>query len=110
MPGRDKTRVELLWFEDCPNHMHTEVLIRGVAADLGLDITIERRLVADMEAARRLRFPGSPTVRIDGVDVEPGFNEPVEGFLGCRVYSTPGGLRGTPETRWIRDAIVAQRT
>lgn len=108
MPLDRSLRVELLWFEDCPNHAIAEEMVRDLARDLGLAVALERVLVSDVETARRLRFAGSPTVRINGVDIEPGVIEPAEGLLGCRVYATKAGLRGVPDAEWIRDALRAQ--
>ncbi len=54
--------------------------------------------------ARRLRFPGSPTIRIDGRDVFPT-GELADGSLGCRVYATPEGLAATPTAEMIEQAL-----
>ena len=49
--------------------------------------------------------PGSPTIRIDGVDVPPGFSDPGDYTPRCRVYWTNAGLRGVPERSWIEAAL-----
>jgi hypothetical protein len=58
----------------------------------------------------RLRFLGSPTVRVDGRDVEPGADERDEFALACRVYRTQDGLRGQPDPEWITAALRASQT
>lgn len=62
--------------------------------------------VPDLETARRLRFLGSPTVRVDGRDVEPGADERSDYVLSCRIFRTEEGLRGQPNERWIRKALL----
>jgi hypothetical protein len=53
-----------------------------------------------------LRFLGSPTIRVDGRDVEPGAEERQEFVLSCRVYRTERGLAGQPDEAWIREALT----
>lgn len=66
------TRVEILYFDGCPNHEPARALVERVAAELQLDPSIDLVEVVDPEAAAELRCLGSPTVRVDGRDVEPG--------------------------------------
>jgi hypothetical protein len=99
-------RVEILYFEGCPNHEPARTLVERVAADLQLEPTIDLVEVADAESAAELRFLGSPTIRVDGRDVEPGASERHEYVLSCRVYRTERGLAGQPDEAWIRDALT----
>ena len=72
-----------------------------------LGVVPELRLVnvADDEAARRLRFLGSPTIRVAGEDVDPQVGERDDYGLSCRVYRTERGIAGQPDERWVRDAL-----
>ena len=65
-------RVEILYFDGCPNHHGARELVQQVSSELGVAPEIRMVEVADLEAAERLRFLGSPSVRVDGCDVEPG--------------------------------------
>jgi hypothetical protein len=103
-------RVEILYFEGCPNHEPARALVDRLAGELRVEPEIELIQVADPEAAVRLRFLGSPTVRVNGVDVEPGAEERREFVLSCRVYRGESGFSGQPEERWIRDALVEATT
>jgi len=58
--------VEILYFDGCPNYEQTHALVGALVAELGLKPKIELVGVPDAEAAARLRFLGSPTVRVDG--------------------------------------------
>jgi hypothetical protein len=99
-------RVELLYLDDCPNHEallpHLEQLLH--AAEIPVEIAT--RSVPDETAAQRERFLGSPTVRIDGRDVEPGAEERDDYGLKCRLYRADAGLRGAPLDEWILDALT----
>jgi hypothetical protein len=57
-------------------------------------------------AARRERFLGSPTVRVDGQDVEPGARERDDFGIKCRLYATNDGLRTMPRDEWVLDALA----
>jgi hypothetical protein len=57
-------------------------------------------------AAEEARFPGSPTVRVDGHDVEPGSEPATECIVGCRLYRLEHRFAGQPEERWIRQALL----
>ena len=98
-------RVELLWFEGCPNHVAAETMLREVLAARDLPVAIERIEVPDEATGTAMCFPGSPTIRIDGEDVEPGW-EPCEDCTPrCRVYATDEGLRGLPPREWVVAAV-----
>lgn len=100
--------IELLWFEDCPNHEAAELMLRDVLTEAGVVPVIKRIEVADEAVGRATVFPGSPTIRINGQDVEPGW-EPCEDCTPrCRLYPTSEGLRGVPERQWVVDTLRAQ--
>jgi hypothetical protein len=100
-----RPRVEILYFDGCPNHEPARALVERVAAELGLHAKIELIEVADPDSASRLRFLGSPSVRVEGRDVEPGADERSDFVLSCRVYRSERGLVGQPEADWIRSAL-----
>jgi hypothetical protein len=97
-----------MFFDGCPNHdallPHLEQLLRG--AEIRAEIRLRR--IANDTAAQHERFLGSPTVRVDGRDVEPGAEARVDFGLKCRLYRTPAGLRGTPSDEWILDALARE--
>jgi hypothetical protein len=72
----------------------------------GASAEIELRRISDDETAQRECFLGSPTVRVDGHDVEPGARDRRDFGLKCRLYATGDGLRGTPLDDWVLDALV----
>jgi hypothetical protein len=100
-------QVEVLIFEGCPNAEATVAAAREAIglAKVAADVRIVR--VESDDAARRLRFLGSPTVRVDGHDVEAGTRDRGDFGLQCRVYSVAGRYQGTPPVDWITAALRA---
>jgi hypothetical protein len=97
--------VQLIWFSDCPNHAQARVMLREVLAELSPGTPIEDIDATDPALARELRFPGSPTIRIDGRDIDPAYVDPGDYTPRCRLYRTVAGLRGLPERAWIEAAL-----
>jgi hypothetical protein len=102
--------IELLWFEGCPNHEGARILLHEVVASLAPGAGIRDTDASDPAVAARLRFPGSPTIRVSGVDVDPAFRDPGDYTPRCRVFHTPQGLRGIPDRGWIEAALLRART
>jgi hypothetical protein len=97
-------RVELLWWDGCPSHPETLEDLRSALSDEGVDAEVELVEVESDEQARRERFPGSPTIRLDGEDAFPAEGEPFS--LTCRVYRLRDGrVSPTPDPEDIRDAL-----
>lgn len=83
-------KVEVLYFEGCPNHAPALQLVREVVSELGLDATVEEVEVKTPEDVVERRFLGSPTVLVDGVDIEPRARERTDFAFACRTYDGPG--------------------
>jgi hypothetical protein len=98
--------IEVLYFHGCPNHEQLLEHLPRLLARAGVAAEIVPREVSDDEHARRERFLGSPTIRVDGRDIEPGAGERGDYGLKCRIYQTPDGLRGIPPEQWILDALT----
>jgi hypothetical protein len=98
--------VELLYFEGCPSYVAFLPRLRALLAEGGVDAPVLRRRGESDQAARRERFLGSPTVRIDGLDVEPSAAQRSDYALKCRLYGSPDGLRGVPPDEWLLDALA----
>jgi len=82
--------IELFYWEGCPSHPEAKALLEQVLAELGRDDQIVMTEVRSDEEAERLRFPGSPTIRVDGRDIDAmGANG--RPSLTCRIYYLPDG-------------------
>jgi hypothetical protein len=98
-------RVELLWWEGCPSTDEALAMLRTEMAALGLDPgAIDVREVPTDADAHREEFVGSPTIRIDGRDVQPVPEEPVG--LACRVYRLRDGrISPLPDRAEVRQTL-----
>lgn len=77
-------RVKFLYYEECPSHEQALERLREVMAEEGISGEVEVFEVETEERARELRFVGSPTIRVDGQDIDPP-DDPRYG-LTCRAY------------------------
>jgi hypothetical protein len=98
-------RIEVLHFDGCPSMDTFLPRLRSLLAQLGATDRLELRRIDTPEDAVQERFLGSPTVRVDGVDVEPGADERNDYGLKCRLYRTEGGVHGEPPIDWVIAAL-----
>lgn len=98
-------QVEFLWFQDCPNHEAARTLLHEVIDDIAPETAVSDIDATDPEVAKTHRFPGSPTIRVDGKDVDPTFVDPGDYTPRCRLFRSDSGIVRVPERRWIEDAL-----
>ena len=94
-------KVELLYWKGCPSYPEAEELLREVLGDGELEI----REVRTQEEAVALRFPGSPTIRVDGADVDPA-GASARPALNCRIYHLPDGRVSPLPSREMLEAAL----
>lgn len=80
-------KIELLYFTGCPNYQRALTVLQEAIKAAKLRASIDMVAVETQEEAERQRFYGSPTIRVNGVDIAPldPFAQPA---LACRVYRT----------------------
>ncbi len=100
-------KVEILYFDGCPTYVAAEKAVRDVLAGDDIEAQVEMVAVNTDEEAQEIRFPGSPTIRVDGRDLFPVPGR-TEYALGCRMYATPGGLKGSPTTEMLKEALTTE--
>lgn len=103
----DTTRVpiQLLFFDDCPNHIAAEKLLREVLVEEQIDAPITRIQVETPDEAHLYCFVGSPTIRFNGKDIDPGADDG-QYSLRCRLYQHNGSFSGLPNKEVIRAALL----
>jgi hypothetical protein len=97
--------VELLFWAGCPSHPAALADLRAAMQERGLDpgAVVVREVATDADAAGE-RFPGSPTIRVDGRDLVDAGDEPIG--LACRVYRLRDGrISPTPDPADVRAAL-----
>jgi len=99
-------KVEFFTFEGCPNHEPALRLLRETISELKIDADIEVVFVTNNDDAMSRKFLGSPSIRIDGRDIEINEDESTQYTMRCRVYRVEIGQTGVPPKKLIRDALL----
>jgi hypothetical protein len=100
-------RVEFLWWEGCPSWERALEMLRAEIERVGLEPdALEVIEITAAEDAAAHGFPGSPTIRVDGEDIQPpGPEQP--GGLTCRVYRRRDGrVSPLPDPEDLHEALV----
>ena len=105
MSTEQPIRIEILARNDCDSRGMAISVVERVVAETGVPVELEVIEVQTLAQAKTLQFLGSPTVRVDGQDVD---RQPsgADVSLGDRVYRTAKGLAGWPDEQWVREAIL----
>jgi hypothetical protein len=93
--------IEVLFFNGCPNHEPAVRLAQEVIADLGVTAEVREIVVESPEDVQTRRFLGSPSVRVNGRDIEPGAEDRIDFSHTCRMY----GASGVPDREWMAAAL-----
>jgi hypothetical protein len=101
-------RVEVFYMADCPSHPEAVKLIRDILAAEDITAEIHEVLVRDELMANKLRFLGSPTIRINGRDVAGELQRSENFALTCRLYAG-SKLVGLPPREIVHRAVVEAR-
>ncbi len=98
-------KIELLYFDACPNYKKTLEDVNEVLKQEGVEAEIEMIRVETQEEAEKLSFLGSPTLRIEGKDVDERSRDSKEFGWKCRIYPVGDKILGSPPREMIRQAL-----
>jgi hypothetical protein len=102
-------KIEFLFWQDCPSYPAALRRLQEVMAAIGDSSPIQAIEVLTDQDAERLAFPGSPTIRVDGVDVDPYGAAQMGAALTCRIYRLEDGrISPLPSADMIRRALTGQ--
>jgi hypothetical protein len=93
-------RIEILYVHGCPNYLPAVEQVERVVSSESLQAEIRSIAIRTDAEARELMFPGSPTIRVNGEDVEP--HQTSVPSLACRLYENRSGI---PSEELLRIAI-----
>jgi len=96
---KKKIKIEIQYFNGCPNSAEMIKRVKEAIKGHEKPVDYSEVLVEDYETAEKLKFRGSPTVLINGEDLE-GREEPKTSAMNCRVYEN-----GLPEIEYIKGKI-----
>jgi hypothetical protein len=100
------SQIELLCWKGCQSHPAALRMVQDAVSQLALvDVSVTARYIDTHEQAVAERFVGSPTIRVDGVDIVPPSGSEQYG-LTCRLYRLRDGRYSpTPDLLDITDAL-----
>lgn len=103
--GRRMLNVELLYFTGCPHYQRALTVLQEAIKAAKVHASIDLVAVETQEEAERQRFYGSPTIRVNGMDIAPP--DPLtQPTLACRVYrAAQGALSPIPPVEAIAAAL-----
>ena len=102
--------VEVLVFDGCPNGQEALDLVQRLVATEFTEAQVRLVDVLDAETAERLRFLGSPSIQVNGLDIEEGRSAEESFSYSCRVYRTSEGVFGVPPEDMVRKALANSQT
>ena len=106
--GREP-KIEFLYWEDCPSHPQAWGLLKESLVELGIEGLVEQIQVVTEDDAERFAFPGSPTIRVNGVDIDPDGAEQMGTALTCRVYRLEDGrFSPVPSKEMVKQALAGE--
>lgn len=94
-------KVEVFYFQGCPNHKPAVERVNAVLKEQGIVATVAQVEVPDAESAKAVGFLGSPTIRVNGLDIDRESRSLKGVGFACRCYA--GGL---PSEDMIRAALL----
>jgi hypothetical protein len=101
--------LELLYLPGCPNHGGTRDLVHTVLRAEGVLIEVDEVPISNVEDASSHAFPGSPTIRVNGEDIENIPSDRLAVGFACRTYFVDGKPQGVPPRSWLEHAIRTAR-
>jgi hypothetical protein len=102
-------KIELLYFEGCPTYQEAETLIEAVVRSQGVQAEVELLEIKTPEEATRLRFLGSPSIRVDGLDIDPVARTSADFGLKCRIYRDGDRFVGVPPRELLERSVKEAR-
>ena len=103
--AKQSMKIEVLYSDGCPNHKPAIERVRQVLAEEGLSAEILEVNVSEPSIAQKVGFLGSPSIRVNGLDVEPEARRKRACGMVCRTYAVNGRREGLPSCEMLRHAM-----
>lgn len=94
-------KIDVLYFQGCPNHAPTVQRVKEVLDQLGIAAEVNEVEVTQHDDPAALKFIGSPTVLVAGQDIDPGQREGANYGFCCRTYDGAG----MPSVQMLAQAV-----
>lgn len=100
-------KIDFLYWPECPSHPEAWELLKEILAEIGIDAQVNKRVIENEAEAKAEHFTGSPTIRVNGRDVDPATSDELPARLTCRLYFREDGRPSAiPTESMIRNAIA----
>src|SRR6266536_2319863 len=100
-----KVKIEVLYFYGCPNHKPAVERVQQLLGEEGAVAEVVEVNVSDASIAQKVGFLGSPSIRVNKLDVEPEARAARDYGMMCRTYAVDGRREGLPSREMLRQAI-----
>ena len=97
------TKIEFLYFAGCPSYKNALAYLEEIIGEEKIDADLKLILVESPEDAQKVEFQGSPSIKINGIDLE---DKNDEYSFNCRLYNVAGELTGTPSKEFIKEKLL----
>ena len=98
-------KIEVLYFDGCPNHKPAVERVQQLLGEEGAVAEVVEVNVSDASIAQKVGFLGSPSIRVNKLDVEPEARAARDYGMMCRTYAVDGRREGLPSREMLRQAI-----
>jgi hypothetical protein len=99
-------KIEFYYFKSCPSYKVALDHLKEIINEENIEAHLELIRVDSPEDAQKVGFQGSPSIKINGQDIEGKQN----GYsFTCRIYNVDGALTGIPSKKYIRKKILKQK-
>ena len=100
-------KIELLYFDGCPNHETALTNLKEVLSEAGIKDEIEVINIEKPKDVTKHRFLGSPSIRINNKDLEITEDDFTEYSMRCRRYKNGNVMEGYPSKELIKMKLSA---
>jgi len=102
---------ELLYFDECQNYDDTVKLLSRILEAEGMSVEIPKILISNHDDAHAHSFPGSPTLRVNSLDIEEDIAAHQVGIsYACRTHTVEDKPHGVLPRAWLEHLLRAART
>ena len=108
--AKQSMKIEILYFDGCPNHKPAVERVRQVLAEEGLSAEVLEVNVSEPAIAQKVGFLGSPSIRVNGLDVEREARRERPCGMMCRTYAVNGRREGLPSHEMLRQAMREEKS
>lgn len=98
-------QVELFYFDGCPNYKYALKNLETVLKEFRVAGPVRLVRVETPEDALQHRFLGSPSIRVNGRDIEESAEARQDYALQCRIYFEDGRAVGYPSIKVLKQAL-----